>query len=145
MSPESQVMSTEVGLYVAETRSEYGFENLKAWQKARALVKSIYDVTRSEKFGRDWSLQGQMRRAAVSVLSNIAEGAERSSDKEFARFLSMAKGSCAELRAQVIIAYDVDYLSKAEYDELRSKADEVSRLVGGLLVAVRSRYEDGLK
>lgn len=138
-------MSLEVEFGVAETRSEYGFENLKAWQKARALVKSVYEATGKDAFGRDWSLQGQMRRAAVSILSNIAEGAERSSDKEFARFLSMAKGSCAELRAQIVVAHDVAYIEQSEYSDLRSKAEEVSRLVGGLLVAVRSRDKAGTK
>lgn len=77
------------------------FEDLIAWQRARALTNAIYEVTRNGSLERDYGLARQMQRAAVSVMSNIAEGFERNRDGEFHQFLSIAKGSCAELRSSV--------------------------------------------
>ncbi len=80
------------------------FEDIKAWQKARELVKNIYQATSVGKFARDFVLRDQIRRAAVSIMSNIAEGFEREGNKEFLQFLSLAKGSCGEVRAQLYVA-----------------------------------------
>ncbi|MDO8137782.1 MAG: four helix bundle protein [Candidatus Brocadiales bacterium] len=77
-----------------------GFEDLVVWQKARELVKRVYELTKGKEFARDFSLVDQLRRASVSVLSNIAEGFERGSNVEFIQFLYVAKGSCGEVRAQ---------------------------------------------
>ena len=81
-------------------------ENLRIFNDARELANLVYDLTRSESFARDFALKDQMRRSALSVLSNIAEGFERETDAEFARFLYVAKGSCGELRAQTLLAQD---------------------------------------
>ena len=108
------------------------FEDFLAWQKARDLTARIYQVSGEGRFERDYGLKDQMRRAAVSVMSNIAEGFERGRPSEFHQFLSMAKSSCAELRSQLYVALDVGYLSQYTFSNLLSHAEEVGRLVGGL-------------
>ena len=85
------------------------FEDIESWKRARILTKQIYEITSMGKFGRDFGLEDQIRRAAVSVLSNIAEGFERGGDQEFLQFLAVAKGSCGELRAQLYVALDQEY------------------------------------
>src|SRR5689334_12696555 len=94
------------------------FEDLMTWQKARVLVARVYEVSRSRGFGRDFELRGQIRRAAVSVMSNVAEGYERGSDREFRRFLRIARGSCGEVRSQLYVALDQGYLQQHEFDDL---------------------------
>jgi four helix bundle protein len=115
------------------------FEDLVAWQKARELATDIYVATRQSGFAQDRNLVNQMRRAVVSIASNIAEGYERNSQAEFRRFLAIAKGSCAELRTQLYIALDVGYVSEQECSSLISKAVEVSRIIGGLRRALSSK------
>jgi four helix bundle protein len=112
------------------------FEDLIAWQKARKLTGRIYKTTNEGNFARDFSLKDQIRRAAVSTMSNIAEGFERGGSAEFHRFLVMAKGSCAELRNQLYIALDVAYISAAAFDSLMREAVEVGRIIGGLRASV---------
>jgi four helix bundle protein len=112
------------------------FEDLIAWQKARALTREIYSVSRAGAFARDFGLGRQIQRAAVSVMSNIAEGFERGGRAEFHQFLSTAKASCAELRSQLYVALDAGYLNQAEFDRLIGVAAEVGRVVGGLRAAV---------
>ena len=112
------------------------FEDLIAWQKARQLAREIYKITREGAFARDFGLSGQIQRAAVSIMSNIAEGFERTSYQEFQRFLSIAKGSCGELRAQLYIAMDADYVDEPTFNALISQANEVSRIISGLHASV---------
>jgi four helix bundle protein len=112
------------------------FEELVAWQKGRALTKAVYEATREERFARDFGLAGQIQRAAVSIMSNIAEGFERDSRAEFYRFLTIAKASCAEVRSQLYLALDVGYISQADFNTLKSQTEEVSRIIGGLRVSV---------
>ena len=118
------------------------FEDLIAWQKARPLTKAIYRASRSGEFARDYALVDQIRRAAISIMSNLAEGFERGSRGEFHQFLVVAKSSCAEVRAQLYIALDAEYLSQSEFDSLMSQAQEVARLVGGLRSAVEKQWND---
>ena len=115
------------------------FEDLIAWQKARVLTKEIYQLTRKADFSRDFGLASQIQRAAVSIMSNIAEGHERDGSVEFHRFLHMAKGSCAEVRSQLYIALDATYLERKEFDSILALAEEVSRIIGGLRVAIKNR------
>lgn len=115
------------------------FEDLIAWQKARALTSAVYRATRKSNFAQDYGLSGQIQRAAVSIMSNIAEGFERDSAADFHRFLVIAKASCAELRSQLYVALDTQYLTRAEFDELMKQALEVSRIIGGLRAAVEKR------
>ncbi len=121
------------------------FEDLIAWQKARGLARAIYEVTRNGDFAMDYGLSRQIQRAAVSVLSNIAEGFERGARGEFHQFLPTAKASCAEVRSQLYVALDVGYLDKASFDALIQQAEEVARIVGGLRSSVRRQKTDGGK
>lgn len=109
------------------------FEDIDACKKARELTRSIYQITMTGEFARDFGLRDQIRRAAVSVLSNIAEGFERDGNKEFLQSLSLAKGSCGEVRAQLYIALDQAYITDAQFRELTEKTLEVSRLIAGLM------------
>jgi four helix bundle protein len=117
------------------------FEDLIAWQKARLLTKAIYQATQQGKFTKDFALAGQIQRAAVSIMSNIAEGFERGSRGEFHQFLVVAKASCAEVRSQLYIAYDIGYLTQDEFDNLMLQAQEVTRIVSGLRSAVEKQRD----
>lgn len=117
------------------------FEDLVAWQRAVALTERVYRLTAEAPFERDWALRGQMRRAASSVVSNIAEGYDRAGRKEFARFLEIALGSCGELRAQVHIAGRVGLLPPAAVEELFRGCQEVSGLTSRLRIAVRRQKD----
>ena len=108
------------------------FEDLIAWQKARVLASEIYQVTRQNPFAQDYGLSRQIQRAAVSVMSNIAEGFERHRPNEFHQFLSIAKASCGEVRSQLYVAVDIGYLTQPEFDKLLALTQEVSRIIGGL-------------
>jgi len=112
------------------------FEDLIAWQKARALTRAIYEVTRQGAFAKDFGLAGQIQRAAVSIMSNVAEGFERGGRGEFHQFLSTAKASCAELRSQLYVALDVGYLDERKFNNLLNQAEEVAKIIGGLRVSV---------
>ncbi len=115
------------------------FEDLIAWQKARALTQSIYKATQQGSFAKDYGLAGQIQRASISIMSNIAEGFERGRRKEFHQFLSTAKGSCAEVRSQLYAALDIGYLDKPKFDRLIAQAEEVARIVGGLRASVEKK------
>ncbi len=117
------------------------FEELTAWQKARKLTKAIYVVTRREGFARDYGLCGQIQRASVSIMSNIAEGFERGRSADFHNFLVMAKASCAEVRSQLYVALDTGYIDDAEFGRLQAQAQEVARLVGGLRASIERRMK----
>src|SRR3954471_10650169 len=112
------------------------FEDLIAWQKARLLTAEIYKITGRDKFARDYGLKDQIRRAAVSIMSNLAEGFERGRASEFHQFLSVAKASCAELRSQLYVAFDAGYLNQERFKKLMGQATEVGQIVGGLRAAV---------
>lgn len=113
-----------------------GLEDLVAWQKARTLTCDIYHITRQGAFAKDFGLGSQIQRAAVSVMSNIAEGFERGSRGEFHQFLCIAKSSCAELRSQLYIALDIGYIDQPCFERVLADAEEVARIVGGLRAAV---------
>jgi four helix bundle protein len=113
------------------------FEDIIAWQKARALTKCIYEITQSGSFSRDHDLKTQIRRAAVSIMSNIAEGYERGGAKEFRQFLSIAKASCAELRSQLYVAADIGHLKGLQVQSLMQQSEEVGRILAGLRASVQ--------
>ena len=117
------------------------FEDFIAWQKARKLTADIYRVTSEGSFARDFGLKDQIRRAAVSSMSNLAEGFERGRPAEFHQFLSIAKASCAELRAQLYVALDVGYISLPTFDRLMAQATEVGQILGGLRQSVERRRD----
>jgi len=109
------------------------FEDIEAWQKARELTQQIYAVSNGGAFARDFGLRDQIRRASVSIMSNIDEGFERGSNKEFIQFLYIAKGSAGEVRAQLYVALDQKYIDQNSFDELKRHASEVSRMISGLI------------
>ena len=102
------------------------FEDLFIWQKAVEFAKEIYLITERNGLKNDFGLKNQMQRAAVSISSNIAEGFEHRSRKEYLNFLNIAKGSAGETRSQLYIAHEVGYLEKSEFDNLREKAKFLS-------------------
>ncbi|MFL6547489.1 MAG: four helix bundle protein [Povalibacter sp.] len=108
------------------------FESLRVWHDARELVRHIYSLTKRGGFASDFSFRDQIRRAALSVMSNIAEGHERGGTREFAYFLSIAKGSSGEVRSQLYAAEDVGYIEPAEAAKLRGMAAEVARKIQAL-------------
>ena len=119
------------------------FEDLIAWQKARDLTRAVYETSRQGAFSRDFGLAGQIQRAAVSIMSNVAEGFERGGRAEFHQFLSTAKASCAEVRSLLYVACDVGYVDKPTSENLLELAREVARIIGGLRATVeRQRNEN---
>jgi len=100
---------------------------------AKELVAVVYQMSGDGEFGKDFGLRDQIRRASVSVMSNIAEGFERGSDKDVQRFLYMAKGSAGEVRSQLFVALELGYLTAEEFADLRTKAEEVSKVLSGFI------------
>ena len=107
------------------------FEDIQAWQKARELVTRIYSMTNKGDFAKDYGLKDQLRRASVSVMSNISEGYARQTDKEFAQFLYIALGSAAEVQSLLYTAQDLNYISKEAFDNIYKLSSEVARLIAG--------------
>ena len=113
------------------------FEDVLAWQKGRELTQLIYKASRQNEFGKDFALKDQIRRACISVTSNIAEGFERGGTKEFIQFLGHSKGSCGEVRSQLYVALDQAYVTQAHWQELHNLCIEVSRLLDGFIKYLR--------
>ena len=110
------------------------FEDIKAWQEARALVNMIYAAVGSDgRFASDYRFREQIQAAGVSVMSNLAEGFSRRTTREFVQFLFIAKGSVAEVQSQLYVALDQGYTSQEKFDELYSRSDEVARLISGFI------------
>jgi len=122
-----------------------GFEDIQAWKTCRILAKEIYQETSRAPLSRDFGFRDQIRRAAVSGMSNIAEGFERGGNKEFHQFLSMAKGSVGEVRSQLYVALDVGYIGKKDFDRLFAIADEAGRLIGGFMSYLKKSDHKGPK
>lgn len=116
------------------------FEDLFVWQKARGLVQSVY---RASEVWKDYGLKDQIRRASVSVMSNIAEGFERGTKDEFLYFLYVARGSCGEVRAQLYVASDQNFISKVDFERLSDEADHISRLLFNLITAYKKKSYGG--
>ena len=121
------------------------FEEIEGWQKARQLTQEIYAISKQGNFAKDFALRDQMRRATVSIMSNIAEGFERDGSKEFAQFLSIAKGSVGEVRAQLYVALDQNYIDQSTFSRLNDFAIETAKKIGGLIKYLRRTDIKGLK
>ena len=121
------------------------FEELVIFQKARELSKKIYPITNREGFKSDYRFVQQIRAAAGSIMDNIAEGFERAGNKEFLNFLYIAKGSCGEVRSQLIRAKDVGYLTPEEYDELYVDCRKLSASILNFVKEVRASEYTGAK
>ena len=108
------------------------FEDIQAWQKARIVIKEIYIASGKGEFAKDFDLRSQIRRSAISIMANIAEGQGRRTNKDFANFLNISLGSVAETKSHLYLALDLDYIFKAFFDEIYQKLDEVGRMVFAL-------------
>ena len=113
------------------------FEDLDCWKSARELTRQIYQLSNKGEFARDFGLRDQMRRAAVSVLSNVAEGFESRTRPLFIEYLSRAKASCGEFRAQCYVALDTSYLVKIEFDQVFALAEKCSRQISNFIHYLR--------
>lgn len=98
------------------------FEDLKVWQDSRKFVKSIYELTSSNNFTKDYGLKDQFQRAAVSIMNNIAEGFERNNNKEFVIFLKYSKGSAGEIRSMLYVALDLNYIDESTFEKYYTSA-----------------------
>jgi len=121
------------------------FEELHVWQRGRELVNLIYRITRNKTFSEDKGLVDQIRRASVSILSNISEGFERGSNAEFIQFLYIAKASCGEVRCQIIVAFDQGYINKEELGEIKELTLKVSGMIGNLIGYLKKSKLKGAK
>jgi four helix bundle protein len=121
------------------------FEDLEIWKDARRLTRAIYRLTTTEKFSKDFGLRDQIRRAAVSIMSNIAEGYERGGNPEFTQFLYVAKGSCGEVRSQLYVALDQGYAEQKQTDELMKSFKRLSSMISNLITYLRNSGMKGEK
>ena len=125
-------------------KAAQSFEDLHIYQQSSELVNSIYAATRNGAFARDFGLANQVRRAGVSIISNIAEGFERGSKTEFIQFLYIAKGSCGEVRAQLQVARDQQYIPKLEYERLGNQCRQISAMISNFIGHLQhSDYQGG--
>jgi four helix bundle protein len=113
------------------------FEDLRIWQASREIVSSVYRITAVGNFSRDFSLRDQIRRAAVSVPSNIAEGFSRHSNKEFIQYLFIAKGSAAEVQSQLYVALDQEYILQEQFDEIYRQLEIVAKQISRFITYLR--------
>ena len=109
------------------------FEEINSWQKSRIFNKKIYLITENSNFKKDFDFVRQIRRASLSISSNIAEGFERNTDKEFIYFLYVAKASAGEVRSQLYLAFDLEYIIKEEFEMLLDSVTEISKLLSGFI------------
>ena len=121
------------------------FEDLEIWKLAKDVANQIYDMTSVGKFSQDYVLRDQIRRAVVSIFSNIAEGFERNGNKEFLQFLSIAKASCGEVRAQLIFARDREYISASQFESIVQNLHSLSNQIGGFCKYLRQSELKGAK
>lgn len=113
------------------------FENIEAWQRARKLLKVIYDISKKGEFSQDFKLRAQIRDAGVSIMANIAEGFGRRSDKEFANFLNYSHASCAEVQSHLYVGLDQEYIHKDLFQNIYDECDEISRMILSFQIYLR--------
>jgi len=127
-SLKSQVLKSK------ENMSKFNsFEEINSWKKSRIFNKRIYLITENSNFKKDFDFVRQIRRASISISSNIAEGFERNTDKEFIYFLYVAKASAGEVRSQLYLAFDLEYIIKEEFEILLESVTEISKLLSGFI------------
>ena len=118
------------------------FEDIDAWQEARKLVKMVYDVIeKSPKFRKDFRLVNQIQNAAVSAMSNIAEGFARRSNREFVQFLFISKSSAAEVQSQLYVASDQEYINQDDFERIYKQAEVVSKMDSGFIKYLNSQLK----
>ncbi len=114
------------------------FEDLEVWQQARQLTAHIYSLARQGDFAKDYGFRDQICRAAVSIVSNVAEGFERRSNSQFLQFLDIAVGSAGELRAQLYVALDLAYISSNQFNALYADVTAIGKMLTSLIRHLRS-------
>jgi four helix bundle protein len=114
------------------------FEEIKGWQRARELVRDVYQICGSTGLARERALSDQLRRAVVSAMSNVAEGFSRKTDRDFAHFLDMARGSCSEVQSLLYVALDLGQISQQQFDALYESADATAAMISRLSTYLRS-------
>lgn len=108
------------------------FDDLISWQKVRELIAAIYSLTGESTFAKDFGLRDQIQRAAVLIMSDLAEGFECGSQPDFHRFVVIAKASCAEIRSQPYVAFDIGYIKEDKLKQHQTQVNELARIIGGL-------------
>jgi four helix bundle protein len=121
------------------------FEELNVYKQARCLTNVIYEISKSGVFAKDFGLRDQIQRAAVSIMSNIAEGFERGSNTEFVQFLYIAKGSCGEIKAQITVALDQKYIDAVNYKVIVNDCDNIGGMLRNLIKYLQSSSYTGMK
>ena len=117
------------------------FEDLEAWQIAQELANQVYKITKQESVCRDFGFVDQIRRAAISIMNNIAEGFERGSNKDFVRFLFIARGSAGEVRSLLYLGLDQGYLTNSEFSECRDLCIRSGQIIWALIKGLRKRVD----
>lgn len=121
------------------------YEELEVWKNSRILCSHIFKIINEGEFARDYKLRDQINGSSGSVMDNIAEGFDRDGRKEFIQFLSIAKGSCAEVRSQLYRAYDRKYISKDQFDEIYLLSEKVSNMIGSFIQYLKKSEYSGTK
>ena len=121
------------------------FEDLEIWKDARLLTREIYQLTKDTRFSKDFALRDQIRRAAVSIMSNIAEGFERGGNQEFIQFLYVAKASCGEVRSQLYVALDQSYITEKDCDDVSKSFRRLSIMISNLIDYLKHSEMKGAK
>ncbi len=118
------------------------FEDLEIWKLSLKITRDVYDFTAKKEFSRDFGLRDQIRRAIISVSSNIVEGFEKNNNNEFIRFLKIAKGSVGEVRNQLYIALAVNYITKIEFEKTNKDLENIAGQIGGFIVYLQNKRAD---
>jgi four helix bundle protein len=121
------------------------FEDLAAWQKARALTRTIYEVTRGESFAQDYALSSQMRHSAIAIMSCIGEGFERRGQNEYLQYMFTARMNCAELRSQLYVGLDAGFFEQAQFQQVFLMINELARILGEMLNASNGRLRPDIE
>jgi len=119
------------------------FEDLPIWKESIDLGREIYLLTSSGRFEKDYSFKDQIRRAVISISSNIAEGFERSNNNEFLRFLLIAKGSVGEVRSQLYLSLALDYVNKNTFDKLNIRLESLAKQIGSFISYLKKQKIEG--
>jgi len=119
------------------------FKELRVWQEGKQLAIEVYKITGNARFSKDYGLRDQVQRAAVSIASNIAEGYERNSHKDFVRYLLIAKGSLSELRTQMEIASEIGHIDENVFEQIEDRCKKITGMLINLIKARRERYSEG--
>ncbi len=114
------------------------FEEIKSWKEARTLVKMVYEITKKGTFAKDFGLRDQIQKAAASIMSNIAEGFTSNSKATFIKFLMYARASASEVKSQLYVALDQDYINQTEFSKIYVHATKVAKLINGFITYLKS-------